>query len=460
MGCDQSRSATGVMSGTVPPLSTSPSQISARKNRDITGNTNNTDIKSKSIIRHSSSNDSEEILYLNATDWCGFTPLMRAAGDNQVALMRRLISRGADINRCGTSGRVNAVVVAACEGNLEAVKLLAEMGAYLGPPCGNAPSPLFKAAEGGHIEVVNLLLDLGVDADVSPVGSPAYAAARFGHVDVVRTLAEHGGDIHAAFAFNMTPVFAAAYGGHVDVIRVLISLGADVNICSKFGESPVDTAENQGHKKAASCLVNYGACIANSKGQVSLGSPTVKQILEDFCERTSLPSDAEVFSLFSLTKLMLSVIAESNCLIDDDAMLLIETAVGIKFKSWLGVDQTRMMCVQFSYPWMRRICNMAWQICEDSWSFIGGSRVTIGERASRYVEIVSLFFNRPMLDELCCLRLTCKANSELRRFPFKTSVLEGQLEANMVEQFIAYDSCRFISTHDVLFVLKHYSAEQ
>ena len=50
-----------------------------------------------------------------------------------------------------------------------------------------------------------------------------------------------------------------------------------------------------------------------------------------------------------------------------------------------------------------------------------------------------------MLGDVLSLRLTCKSNNERRRFPV-CYVVYRELEANLIEEWEAYGSSRFVST--------------
>mmetsp|Transcript_6569 Transcript_6569/g.12625 ORF Transcript_6569/g.12625 Transcript_6569/m.12625 type:complete len:82 (+) Transcript_6569:466-711(+) len=64
-----------------------------------------------------------------------------------------------------------------------------------------------------------------------------------------------------------------------------------------------------------------------------------------------------------------------------------------------------------------------------------------------YVEVWCLLLDRVMLGELLSLRMTCKSNHEAgrRRFPVCYSYYR-ELEANMMEEWVAYASSRFVPT--------------
>jgi len=79
---------------------------------------------------------------------------------------------------------------------------------------------------------------------------------------------------------------------------------------------------------------------------------------------------------------------------------------------------------------------------------LDGDRVSESVKARWYLELVCLLFDLGMLGDVAALRMTCKSNSERRRFPVCFIVYQ-ELEANMIEECVGYASSRFVST-DVL----------
>ena len=74
-----------------------------------------------------------------------------------------------------------------------------------------------------------------------------------------------------------------------------------------------------------------------------------------------------------------------------------------------------------------------------------GDRLSVAAQARRYVELVCFLFDLDMLGDVLALRMTCKSNNERRRFPV-CYVAYDELEANIVEEWLGYGSCRFVPT--------------
>ncbi len=81
-------------------------------------------------------------------------------------------------------------------------------------------TPLFAAWEGGHLEVVRLLLRARPELDAARGSgeTPLFAACPRGHAKVVRLL-RPGLDAGCPRTDGMTPLFAACRYGHHAVVR-------------------------------------------------------------------------------------------------------------------------------------------------------------------------------------------------------------------------------------------------
>jgi uncharacterized protein len=88
------------------------------------------------------------------------TLLMMAALRGEMAAMKRLLERGARVDRPGWS----PLHYAASGASQDAVKLLLERGAGLEAPAPNGNTPLMMAAGYGGIDSARLLLKRGADA--------------------------------------------------------------------------------------------------------------------------------------------------------------------------------------------------------------------------------------------------------------------------------------------------------
>ena len=160
-------------------------------------------------------------------------------------------------------------------------------------------APLSKAAEGGHLAVVHLLLRAGapVDPHDRRGESPLFKAAQSNRVEVVRALiaararvkwetdawdtpllwwpVTNGYDrvvelllAAGAYAnwcsplpFRRSLVYMAAMNGHAGIVRQLLRKGAWVNRVSNDFDTPLSAAASRGHVAAVLALLEGGASV-------------------------------------------------------------------------------------------------------------------------------------------------------------------------------------------------------
>ena len=90
------------------------------------------------------------------------SPLMLAALRGHLELVKKLIDRGADVNKTGWT----PLHYAATNGHLEIINLLLEKHAYIDAESPNGTTPLMMAAHYGSAAGVKLLLEAGADASL------------------------------------------------------------------------------------------------------------------------------------------------------------------------------------------------------------------------------------------------------------------------------------------------------
>jgi ankyrin repeat protein len=90
--------------------------------------------------------------------------LWSAAHAGDLGTIQRLVAEGVDVNVWDEYGR-NALTLASRAGHLEIVRTLIACGAWVDPfeEGSTYLTPLMCAGEGGHLDIVELLLDRGAD---------------------------------------------------------------------------------------------------------------------------------------------------------------------------------------------------------------------------------------------------------------------------------------------------------
>ena len=169
----------------------------------------------------------------------GATPLMAAATSGRVDAVQRLLDHGAFVNARETANGQTALMFAAWENRADVIRLLIERGAHVGltslvvamderrfdsdgnelPP-GRPRAPAANSMMGGMTALLY--------------------AARDGHLEAVRALIEGGAVVdQVAGSEGSSPMVIAIANGHYTVAKLLLDAGADPNIANIDGLAPL-----------------------------------------------------------------------------------------------------------------------------------------------------------------------------------------------------------------------------
>ncbi|MCJ1228298.1 Ankyrin repeat domain-containing protein 44 [Toensbergia leucococca] len=187
---------------------------------------------------------------VDAIDNNGATPLMMAASDGFVVMVKLFIDHGANLNLANVDGQ-DALHLASELGKFEVVKLLLDEGAHIDTIDTKGRSALHLAAMESREDVTSLLLERGAqinlqdqdgntallsaaakiprglwDEDDDPALSFAAATSR---EKVFRILCDHNANMEAPNNLGVTPLLAAIMTPEIARARVLIDLGANIN---------------------------------------------------------------------------------------------------------------------------------------------------------------------------------------------------------------------------------------
>uniref|UniRef100_UPI00398E521B ankyrin repeat and SAM domain-containing protein 6-like isoform X2 n=1 Tax=Pristiophorus japonicus TaxID=55135 RepID=UPI00398E521B len=174
----------------------------------------------------------------------GWSALMLAALNGELAVAQQLIERGADPNQTNVAGMTAFEIACACKQK--------EMRVYLDSKTTNRPKSdeekrrpdIFHALKLGSYQLVKEILD--EDANQANVinadgASPLMIAAMTGQLDLVQLLSERNSDIDKQDGVHgWTALMQATYHGSKDVVKYLLNQGADVNLRAKNGVTAFD----------------------------------------------------------------------------------------------------------------------------------------------------------------------------------------------------------------------------
>ncbi len=171
----------------------------------------------------------------------GRTLLMLAARTGSVASIRQLVAKGEDVNAVEARTGSTAIMWAALENHGDAVRALVAAGANVNARSKvtayphTPPGVIGDALEEGYSYVGQTVLPRGG-------WTALMYAARQGALDAVRALTDSGADLMAADPDGTPALTVAIINGHYDVASLLVEKGADVNQADRTGATPLYSA--------------------------------------------------------------------------------------------------------------------------------------------------------------------------------------------------------------------------
>jgi ankyrin repeat protein len=180
----------------------------------------------------------------------GETALHLAASSKNIALVRLLLNKGADVKAEGIAERT-ALHYAVRKDNTAFVHLLLDRGADVNARDKFGCTVLHDAVIEGSTAVVQLLLDRGADINAqSRIGHTAlHFAAMRGDRAFVQLLLDRGADIEAKDVTGWTPLHCSAAKGEEDVAYLLVDRGADIYAKDNDGNTALLWATLERHEQ-------------------------------------------------------------------------------------------------------------------------------------------------------------------------------------------------------------------
>jgi ankyrin repeat protein len=206
----------------------------------------------KADVNYSESISTDADVYID--EW---TPLMWAAFNGNVKMIRLLVKAGGWVNYLN-SDVVNAVWLASRNGHFQAVRELVRNGAYVNNRNRENVTPLMMASMYGHYSVVKYLIDAKADINMVHKDGDGDSALMFAlgarKNRVAKLLIDSGADIDIHNKFGVTALMIAAAEGNEEAVRMLLDKGADVNVKSAGGITAHDIAAGKGFSEIAGLL--------------------------------------------------------------------------------------------------------------------------------------------------------------------------------------------------------------
>lgn len=233
-------------------------------------------------------------MHVNARDYQGCTPLLRAAVTGHDATVRLLLEQGAN-RRAENRWRSTALSLAASAGYEKVVQTLLEVESEVYLRRTSVLNDFRGAARNGHVKVIQVLLkrlaydersrrwvcellldSAAIEGQVRVVsllleefgglrgfeelgGRALNNASYSNHTSVMELLLGAGADMDAVGLFQNTALHATVRFGYVAATQMLLDKGANLEAAGRNGDKPLHIATQKGHDKIISLLLDKGA---------------------------------------------------------------------------------------------------------------------------------------------------------------------------------------------------------
>ncbi|KAF3653092.1 putative serine/threonine-protein phosphatase 6 regulatory ankyrin repeat subunit C-like [Capsicum annuum] len=184
-----------------------------------------------------------------------------AAAMDRVDLMEILFLGYADIdlNSIDSQGRT-ALHMAAIHGHVEVLQFLVTIGSDSDISDSQGWTALHFAAHQGHVESVDFLLNHSnmTKYALTKQGKTAYELATDKGPLPIKCIAE-GANLNGKDQNGWTPLHRAVFKGKIEAVKVLVKHGAKLDVVDYCGYMPLHLALEAGQKDVATYLVAQGA---------------------------------------------------------------------------------------------------------------------------------------------------------------------------------------------------------
>merc|ERR1711988_1015617 len=108
---------------------------------------------------------------------------------------------------------------------------------------------------------INKAFPFSVDIDLQGDSgkTPLFIAAENGHVTISNVLVNAGCAVSLPTSLNKTPLYMASEQGHTEIVRILLSRSSsdDVMRTTNYGTTALFIAQRHGHKKIAAMITDF-----------------------------------------------------------------------------------------------------------------------------------------------------------------------------------------------------------
>ncbi|XP_060518374.1 putative ankyrin repeat protein RF_0381 isoform X2 [Cylas formicarius] len=198
-------------------------------------------------------------LNINQNDACYFNPLHMAAANGDSEMVRCLLCRGASVNVYGGRQRQTALHVAVRGGHMAVINLLLESGSDINALDVEEKSVLTLSVRQGCEEVVKILVTNGARVNHEEPGglTPLRLAVWSNNAAVVKILLNAG----ARIIHSHHLLHNAISNNNFKVVKLLIEAGTALNVRDEHGYTPLMLACSRKNLSIIRLLLSKGADI-------------------------------------------------------------------------------------------------------------------------------------------------------------------------------------------------------
>ncbi|XP_058702944.1 ankyrin repeat and death domain-containing protein 1A isoform X2 [Poecile atricapillus] len=191
----------------------------------------------------------------------GMNALLLSAWFGHLRVLQILVNAGAKINRVNRNGR-SVLHCAAQRGHIQVIEFIME---NLEDVCVDETDKMDRtafhlAAEYGQLDVVEFLIRLGCShsAKDKEENTALHLAAKNGHLSVLEKIIDVKVDLDEKNSEGLTALHLAAEGGHSHCVKLLVEAGADVNAQTQKKMNCLHYAALHGYEEIARILMDAG----------------------------------------------------------------------------------------------------------------------------------------------------------------------------------------------------------